>query len=122
MQKKFVVSNLFGSLRVRLFVGLLIVVSIALATMAIFASRITTSEFERSLTGILKFRDPRIDSKINQIQKYITQHVGELSTWEGLQELLEGMQATSGLRLVMADLDGTVYADSSQKMLGNELH
>jgi len=112
---------MLSSLRTRLLVAMLIAVLAALGTMAIFASRATTAEFERSVGGILRYRDPRIDTRIHNIQKYITQHTGEQFVWQGVQRLLEGMQADSKLRFVMADLNGQVYADSTDELVGQRL-
>ena len=110
------------SLRVRLLATMLIVLLVALGTMAVLASTATTSEFERSVGGILRYSDPHIDSKIINIQKYVTQHRGEEGFWPGLQELLEGMQNASRMRYVIADLEGDVYVDSTGKLIGQRLN
>jgi signal transduction histidine kinase len=110
------------SLRLRLLVTMLVVLLVALGMMAVLASQATTAEFERSIGGILRYSDPRIDIKIVNIQKFITQHRGEKDLWAGLQELLEGMQASSQIRYVMADLDGEVYADSKGNLIGERLN
>jgi methyl-accepting chemotaxis protein len=113
---------MLNSLRLRLLVTMLVVLLVALGTMAVFASQATTAEFERSVGGILRYSDPRIDIKIVNLQKYITQHRGEKDVWLGLQELLEGMQASSQIRYVIANLDGQVYADSTSKLIGERLN
>jgi signal transduction histidine kinase len=110
------------SLRVRLLATMLIVLLVALGTMAVLASTATTSEFERSVGGILRYSDPHIDTKNSNIQKYITQHRGEEGFWPGLQELLEGMQNASRMRYVIADLEGKVYVDSTRKLIGQRLN
>jgi signal transduction histidine kinase len=110
------------SLRVRLLATMMIILLVALGTMAILASQATTAEFERSVGGILRYSDPRIYTKTINIQKFITQHQGEEDLWPGLQELLEGMQITSKTRYVIADLDGLVYADSTGKLTGERLN
>lgn len=113
---------MFKSLRMRLFGTLLLVVTVALGTIAVYASQVTTSEFERTVTGILRYRDPRLDTKIHNIQKYIIQNRGEMDIWGKLQGLLEQMEASSQIRFVMTDLDGMIYADSSRKIIGAELN
>jgi signal transduction histidine kinase len=110
------------SLRVRLLATMLVVLLVALGTMAVLASTATTSEFERSVGGILRYSDPHIDSKIINIQKYVTQHRGEEGFWTGLQAMLEGMQNSSRMRYVIADLDGNVYVDSTGKLIGQRLN
>ncbi len=110
------------SLRVRLLATMLIILLVALGTMAVLASTATTTEFERSVGGILRYSDPHIDSKTINIQKYVTQHRGEEGFWPGLQALLEGMQNASRMRYVIADLDGNVYVDSTGKLIGQRLN
>lgn len=106
------------SLRFRLLLTLMIVTGAALGIIALYASQVTTREFERSVVGILRYQDPRLEVKIIMIQKTVTQLTGESSIWVDLQDLLEQMGASSRSRFVMADLYGTVYADSENKMIG----
>jgi signal transduction histidine kinase len=113
---------MFSSLRIRLLIALLAVVGVALATMAIFTSRTTTSEFQRSVIGILRYRNLRLDSKIANIQAYVTQHAGEEDIWPGLQAMMENMASSSRTRFVLADLDGKVYADSSLALVGQHIN
>ncbi|MFZ0534524.1 MAG: ATP-binding protein [Anaerolineales bacterium] len=109
---------MFNSLRVRLLLTLLAVVGVALATMAIYTSHTTSSEFQRSVTGILRYRNFRLDRKIANIQEYVTRHTGEQDIWPGLQSMMESMASSSKTRFVLADLDGKVYADSSLELVG----
>jgi DNA-binding response OmpR family regulator/signal transduction histidine kinase len=113
--------KMFNSLRTRLLATLLIVVIVALGTIAFYISRTTTNEFERSLTGILRYRDPRLSSKIHNIEKTNLQYRGERDIWNRLQNQIEEMESSSQIRIVMADLDGKVYADSAGKLIGGEL-
>lgn len=106
------------SLRVRMLLSLVFVIGAALGIIALYASRVTTSEFERSMVGILRYQDPRLDAKITTIQKTVTRLTGESSIWPVLQDLLEQMGASSRSRFVMSDLDGKVYADSQQELIG----
>jgi two-component system OmpR family sensor kinase len=110
-----------ASLRLRLLLTLLVVVGAALGTVAIYASRATTSEFERSVAVILTYRDPRLESKIHQIQKYVTRFSGDGSIWYGLQQLLESMGNSTSTRYVLAGLDGYIYADSQGHWIGQTL-
>jgi signal transduction histidine kinase len=106
------------SLRFRLLLSLVVVIGAALGIIALYASRVTTSEFERSVVGILRYQDPRLEVKIITIQKTINQLTGESAIWFELQDLLEQMGASSRSRFVLADLYGTIYADSEKKMIG----
>jgi signal transduction histidine kinase len=110
------------SLRFRLLVALVIVIAAALGIIALYASQVTTSEFERSVVGILRYQDPRLDSKITTIQKTITQLTGEHVIWPILQDLLEQMGASARSRFVMSDLNGKVYADSKQELTGQMIN
>jgi signal transduction histidine kinase len=124
---------MFGSLRLRLLITFVVVLAVALGTVAIFASRTTTSEFRRSVEVILDYPSYDTEKKINAINKFISeskrtetdaaltggeleQSTGERDTWVGLQALLVGMAQTSNARFIMADLEGNVLADS----LGDE--
>jgi signal transduction histidine kinase len=102
--------------------AMLLTVSVALGIMAFLASRSTTNEFERSVVGILRYRDPRIESKINLLQKYITQHQGEGTIWAALQQQIEQMASNSQVRFVMTNLAGYVHADSSRELVGDFLN
>jgi len=113
---------MLNNLRIRLFLSLLAVVGVALATMAIYTSQTTRSEFQRSVAGILRYRNLRLDRKIANIQEYVVQHTGEQDIWPGLQALMENMAASSQTRFVLADLDGKVYADSSLNLLGRTIN
>jgi signal transduction histidine kinase len=112
---------MFKSLRVRLLLTLVIVVTVAVGTVAIFASRATTTEFRRSVSIILDFPSFSIETKINAINKYLALNKGDRSIWDGLQTLLERMSKTSRdqARIVMADLDGNVIVDSTGGLSGS---
>jgi signal transduction histidine kinase len=120
---------MFGSLRFRLLITFVLVLGVALGTVAIFASRTTTSEFRRSVEVILDYPSYDTEKKINAINKFISESkrtetgstttgsdpvpgAAERDTWVGVQDLLEGMARTSNARFIMADLDGNVLADS----------
>jgi signal transduction histidine kinase len=113
---------MFKSLRIRLLLTFALVVTVAIGTVAYFASRSTTSEFRRSVEVILDY--PYIDegTKINVINKHLAQHGGERGTWEGIQTLLERMGRSAKARFVMADLAGNVTADSTGQLLGGQIN
>lgn len=113
---------IFKSLRIRLLLTFALVVTVAIGTVAYFASRSTASEFRRSVEVILDY--PYIDetSKINVINKHLQQHGGERGTWEGIQTLLERMGRSAQARFVMADLAGNVTADSTGQLLDGQIN
>lgn len=114
-------NKIFSSLRFRLLVTFAIVVSVAVGTVAIFASQSTRTEFRRSVQVILDYPNLSVDSKIAVINKHLIQHHGERDIWESLQDLLERMGQTSRTRFVMADLEGNVTADSTGEFLNSSI-
>lgn len=113
---------MIGSLRLRLFVTMAIVVTVAVGTVAYFTSRSTSSEFRRSVTYILDFPNYSIETRINAINKLLASQGGERSLWEEMQTLLEGMGRTTRARFVMADLEGNVLADSKGELIGLKIN
>jgi signal transduction histidine kinase len=113
---------MFNSLRVRLLLTFAMVITVAIGTVAYFASRSTTSEFRRSVEVILDYPSINLDAKINVINKYLGQHGGERDIWENIQTLLERMGKGSRSRFVMADLAGNVRADSTGMLNGRQIN
>ena len=114
-------NQMFKSLRVRLLLTLVVVVTVAVGTVAFFASRTTTEEFRRSVSIILDFPSFSIDTKIHAINKYLELNKGDREIWNSLQTLLEHMSRSSRdqSRIVMADLEGNVVADSTGSLSGS---
>jgi signal transduction histidine kinase len=113
---------MFSSLRFRLLSITIIVLVVAVGTMAYFASQSTSSEFRRSLQGILDYPSLNIDTRINTINKLLERRGGEREIWEELQATLEGMARTTKARYVVADLDGRVLADSTGELIGQGIN
>jgi len=113
---------MFSSLRFRLLSITIIVLVVAVGTVAFFASQSTSSQFRRSLQGILDYPNLNIETKIGVINKLITTRGGERTIWEELQLLLEGMERSSQARYVIAGLDGRVIADSSGEFIGDRIN
>jgi signal transduction histidine kinase len=98
------------------------VVTVAVGTVAFFASRATTLEFRRSVQGILNYPTFSVESKITAINKALATEAGDRSIWEDLQTMLEGMGRTSKARFVMADINGAVLADSTGSWIGQQIN
>jgi signal transduction histidine kinase len=113
---------MFNSLRFRLLAITVIVLVVAVGTVAFFASQSTSNEFRRSLQGILDYPNLNIETKITAINKLLATRGGERTIWEELQALLEGMERTSQARYVIADLDGRVVADSMGDLIGEQIN
>ncbi len=99
------------SLRLRLLLMMIIVIVIAVGTVALFASRTTTTEFQRYTEhgGMLRHR--RFEA---MLVMYYDQNQG----WDGVQSLVEQMGQISGERIVLTDEKQRVVADSGQKLVG----
>lgn len=110
------------SLRFRLLLTFSLVVLVALGTVALLVSRTTTSQYERSIAGIINYRYFDVSAKAHAIQTAIYQNTGERNIWENLQELIVRISTTSRTRIVMADLDGMVYGDSSNRLNGSQIN
>jgi signal transduction histidine kinase len=113
---------MFSSLRFRLLLITIVVLVVAVGTVAFFASQSTSNQFRRSLEGILDFPNLSIETKISAINKLLFAKGGERTIWEDLQVLLEGMERTSHARFVIAELDGNVLADSAGELTGERIN
>jgi len=98
-------------LRLRLFLALVMVLAVAVGTVALFASRATTSQFQRYVEqgGITRNR---------RLEGMLAMYYAERRTWEGIQPLIVQMSSITGERIVLADHSGVVVADSESKMIG----
>jgi signal transduction histidine kinase len=101
------------SLRFRLLLTMSVVVLVAVGAVALFSSRSTTNEFERYVQDGIA-RNQRIISEL------LKEFKGDTSP-ESLQALVEHLSASSGERLVVADRQGKVVADSTKQMVGQQL-
>jgi signal transduction histidine kinase len=99
------------SLRFRLLLMMVIVMMVAVATVALFASRTTTAEFQRYVEhgGMLRHR---------RFEVMLAMYYDRNRSWDGVQPLVEQMGRISGERIVLADGEGQVVADSSRKLVG----
>lgn len=113
---------MFNSLRFRLLLITIVVLMVAVGTVAYFASQTTSSQFRVSLQGILDYPSLSIDTKINAINKLLETHSGDSIIWDDLQIQLEQMGRTSKARFVVADLDGRVLSDSSGELIGSRIN
>lgn len=114
--------QMINSLRFRLLLITIVVLVVAVGTVAFFASQSTSSQFRASLQGILDYPNLNIDAKINAINKLLATHSGDRAIWEDLQILLEQMERTSQARFVVAEIDGEVLADSAGELIGGRIN
>ena len=102
---------LFHSLRFRVLVALIIVIVVAVGVVAFLASRATTGEFQRYVERGGMIRHERFEVFL---AGYYTQN----RSWSGVQPLVEQMGQITGERIVLADGEGQIVADSANKLVG----
>jgi len=102
---------MFHTLRFRLIVTLVLVVVAAVGIMAFFGTMITTRMFTRyeEHGGMVRHR---------RFEKLLTQHYAQNGSWSGVQFQVERMGQTTGERVVLADEEGQIVADSAGELVG----
>lgn len=102
---------MFHSLRVRLFLVLIIVVMVAVGTVALLASQATIREFHRYIEhdGMLLHE---------RSEGMLAMHFDRSQGWDGVQSLVAQMGQMSGDRVVLADAQGQIVADSGRVLVG----
>jgi len=102
---------MFHSLRFRVLVTLILVIVVAVGVVAFLASRVTTGEFQRYVERGGMMRHQRFEMFL---AGFYTQN----RSWSGVQPLVEQMGQITGERIVLADGQGQVVADSANKLVG----
>lgn len=99
------------SLRLRLLLMMILVVLVAIGAVALFASRATSSEFQRYVEhgGMQRHR---------RFQAVLAVYYERNGSWDGVQLMVEQMGQVTGERIVVVDQAGRVVADSGRKLLG----
>jgi len=111
------------SLKVRLALAFVLVVLLAVGSVAILANRATTSAFQRYLGSGQSFRDVAL---ADELAGYYQQR----SSWDGVAAWLSsavsmghgrGARGMGGMAYVLADAAGVVVADTSGRSVGDKL-
>ena len=99
------------SLRFRLLLMMVIVIVVAVGTVALFASRTTTTEFRRYMEhgGVLRHR---------RFEAMLLMYYDQNQSWDGVQPLVEQIGQISGERIILVDGKKRVVADSGRKLTG----
>ena len=105
---------MFHSLRVRLFLVIVLVVIASIIAVAFLVQRATVGEFQRFITSGGLIRQRRLEGTL---ASYYDLH----GSWDGVQPLLEHFGQLGGEDIVLADTKGHVIADSTRKILGQTL-
>jgi signal transduction histidine kinase len=99
------------SVRWRMFISFLLVIAVAVGTVAFFVSRTASGEIERYEQRTDQLRSDRM-------QALLSGYYEEQHGWAGVQPLVERMGQLYGQRLVLIDAQGTVVADSQGMSMG----
>lgn len=99
------------SLRLRLLLATVFVVLIAVGVTAFVATRRTEGEFQR----YVERRNPADDRRLGLV---LARYYEENSGWQGIQSEVTRLGQYIGQRVVLADADGNILADSDNKLVG----
>jgi len=92
----------------------MLVALVGLGVTALLASRGTTSEFQRYVQHGVTIRRQRFEA---MLAGYYARH----GSWAGVQPLVGQMAQITGERIVLADGEGQVLADSDDEMVGQKV-
>lgn len=102
---------LFQSLRFRVLVALILVIVVAVGVVAFLASRATTGQFQRYVERGGMMRHQRFEV-------FWAGYYARTGSWFGVQPLVEQAGQITGERIVLADGEGQIVADSANKLIG----
>jgi signal transduction histidine kinase len=102
---------MWRSLRFRLLLATILVVFIAVGVTAFVATRRTTGEFRR----YVERRDPMTDRRL---AFFLARTYDRTESWDGIQSEIAQLAQMSGQRVVVADANRRIVADSEDKLIG----
>jgi signal transduction histidine kinase len=103
--------RVFHTLRFRLLVVLILVVVAAIGGMAFFNTLATTRMFTR-------YEEDRRTTRHQRFEGLLTQHYAQNENWSGVQSVVERMGQIAGERVILADEEGQIVADSAGELVG----
>ncbi len=103
-----------NSLRWKLLIGIILIIALTVAIIVIVASRATTREFDKYIS-----QDKAL--KYQRLSLLLSSYYEETGSWEGVQSLIDRIKKAYTGRIVLATPQGTVIADSRDKLLGRYL-
>lgn len=101
------------SLRWKILIGFIIIVALAIGTVAVVATWTTSSEFDRYIS-----QDKAL--KYQQLASILSSYYEQTGSWKGVQELIDRIDRTYNSQIVLANEKGTIVGDSSRHMLGQD--
>jgi len=102
---------MFHTLRFRLLVVLILVVVATVGGIAFVGTQVTTRTFHR-------YENQRALLRRQRFEGLLVRHYTQNGGWSGVQPLIEQMEQITGERVVLADEDGLVIADSAGELVG----
>ena len=102
---------MWRSLRFRLLLATILVVFVAVGVTAFVATRRTTGEFRR----YVERRDPMTDRRL---AFFLARTYDRTGSWDGIQSEIVQLAQMSGQRVVVADANRRIVADSEDKLIG----
>ncbi|MCF7875694.1 cell wall metabolism sensor histidine kinase WalK [Candidatus Bipolaricaulota bacterium] len=100
------------SIRWKLLVGFILIVVVAIGTVAFVANRSATGEFDRYIT-----QDQAL--KYQRLSLMLSSYYEQTGSWEGAQELIDRISKTYQNRIVLTSDEGSVVADTAGDLMGN---
>ena len=105
---------MWRSLRFRLLIATILVVIIAVGVTAFVATRRTTGEFQR----YVQRRGPLDDRRL---AFFLARTYDRTKSWDGVQSEVAQLAQVSGQRVIVADANRTIVADSDHKLIGKSV-
>jgi len=102
---------LFRSLRFRVLVALILVIVVAVGIVAFLASQVTAGEFQ-------SYVQQRGMMRHQQFEVFWAGYYVRTRSWAGVQPLVEQAGQITGERIVLANGEGQIVADSANKLIG----
>jgi signal transduction histidine kinase len=99
------------NLQFRLMVAFILVIAVTIGFASFFVARATITEYQR-------YEDRAEQINATRIQFLVTNYYFSNRSWEGVQTLLEQLDAMGVGRIVVTDESGTVVGDSQNQLLG----
>jgi len=102
---------MFHSLRFRLLVAVILVVVAVVGGIALVSVQVTTRTFQ-------DYEDRRGALRDRRFQTFLSMHYARHGDWSGVQAEIERIGQITGERVILANRDGRIVADSEDQLIG----
>jgi signal transduction histidine kinase len=107
--------EVFHSLRFRLLAVLVLVVAITVGGIAVVSTQVTTRAFHG-------YEDRRGMMRDRRFEGFLTMYYAQHGDWSGVQSEIERMGQITGERLILADRQEQIVADSEAELIGQPVN